>query len=226
MNSFLSLLQFSDGLFPAGGYAHSSGLETYAQEGRVCAPADVRAFIAAHLEGSIARADGAALLRARLNAEDTACCIRLDASLDAMKPARGLREASAQMGKQTLRVACELAPHPCLAAFRAKVEAGETPGHHAVALGMTGHVMGWKPDELLPAYLYASAAMLVNASLRLAPIGQLNGQKILWQLQPLIERLAEELRSDALESGLWSFAPALEIAAMRHASLEGRMFRS
>ena len=31
----LALLQLGDGLFPAGGFAHSFALETYAQEGRV-----------------------------------------------------------------------------------------------------------------------------------------------------------------------------------------------
>src|SRR3989442_2824026 len=33
--AFLALLQLADGLFPAGGFAHSFGLETYVQEGRV-----------------------------------------------------------------------------------------------------------------------------------------------------------------------------------------------
>src|SRR3989442_14131696 len=33
--AFLALLQLTDGLFPAGGFAHSFGLETYVQEGRV-----------------------------------------------------------------------------------------------------------------------------------------------------------------------------------------------
>ena len=33
--ALLTLLQFADGLFPAGGFAHSFGLETYVQDGRV-----------------------------------------------------------------------------------------------------------------------------------------------------------------------------------------------
>src|SRR5207245_9075505 len=34
-SAFLALLQLADGLFPAGGFAHSFGLETYGPEGRV-----------------------------------------------------------------------------------------------------------------------------------------------------------------------------------------------
>ena len=48
----LALLQLGDGLFPAGGFAHSFGLETYAQEGRVRDRAGLEAFVAAHLEGA------------------------------------------------------------------------------------------------------------------------------------------------------------------------------
>ena len=49
--AWLALLQFADGLFPAGGFAHSFGLETYAQDGAVSDRAGLEAFVTAHLEG-------------------------------------------------------------------------------------------------------------------------------------------------------------------------------
>src|SRR5256885_4345091 len=51
-DALLALLQLGDGLFPAGGFAHSFGLETYAQEGRVRDRAGLEAFVTAHLEGA------------------------------------------------------------------------------------------------------------------------------------------------------------------------------
>ena len=39
MDSFLSLLQFADGLFPAGAYAHSFGLEYLIQSGDISSEA-------------------------------------------------------------------------------------------------------------------------------------------------------------------------------------------
>src|SRR2546423_36483 len=57
---FLVLLQFADGLFPAGGFAHSFGLETYAQEGRVRERAGLEAFVTAHLEGAAGPGDAVA----------------------------------------------------------------------------------------------------------------------------------------------------------------------
>jgi hypothetical protein len=51
-HTLLALLQLGDGLFPAGGFAHSFGLETYAQEGRVRDRVGLEAFVTAHLEGA------------------------------------------------------------------------------------------------------------------------------------------------------------------------------
>src|SRR2546422_6124724 len=56
----LALLQPADGLCPAGGFAHSFGLETYVQEGRVDDAAGLEAFVVAHLEGSAGPCDAVA----------------------------------------------------------------------------------------------------------------------------------------------------------------------
>src|SRR2546427_1775089 len=58
--AFLALLQLADGLFPAGGFAHSFGLETYVQEGRVDDAAGLEGFVVAPLEGSAGAGDAGA----------------------------------------------------------------------------------------------------------------------------------------------------------------------
>jgi urease accessory protein len=90
---------------------------------------------------------------------------------------------------------------------------------------MIGAVMQWPSTEMMSAYLYSTGAALVGAALRLMPLGQLAGQKILCNIRPLIARLAEEAQGQTQED-MWSFAPALEIASMRHVTLEARLFRS
>src|ERR1700682_3680196 len=84
MDSFVSLLQFSDGLFPAGAYAHSFGLEYYVQSGAVRDASGVRRFIEATLEGSLATADAVAMLCAFQAAQknDLKAVLSLDQMLD------------------------------------------------------------------------------------------------------------------------------------------------
>ena len=46
-----------------------------------------------------------------------------------------------------------------------------------------------------------------------------------WELQPLIARLGRRSGQEG-HSDMWSFVPGLEIASMRHARLDARLFRS
>jgi urease accessory protein len=228
MHSFLSLLQFADGLFPAGAYAHSFGLEYYVQSGEVRDAPGVEAFLRAYLEGSAAPTDAVAVSCAWRagKARDLSSCLALDETLDAMKTVSELRDASRQMGRQTLRVANHLpGRHRMLADFGDAVGNELTPGHHPVVFGIIGGEMMWPPTEMAGAYLYSTSAALVGAALRLMPLGQLAGQRILWNIRPLIAKLAEEAQNKTL-ADMWTFAPALEIAGMRHAALEARLFRS
>jgi urease accessory protein len=228
MDSFLSLLQFADGVFPAGAYAHSFGLEYYVQSGGVRDTAGVGEFLRAYLEGSAAPTDAVASVCAwrAARAENLPASLALDETLDAMKTASELRDASRQMGRQTLRVANYLPGcHRMLTDFGEAARKRTTPGHHAVVFGIMGGVMGWPPEEMAAAYLYSTSAALVGAALRLMPLGQLAGQGILWNLRPLIAKLAAQVQGKA-EADMWAFAPALEIAAMGHAMLDARLFRS
>jgi urease accessory protein len=227
MNRFLSLLQFSDGLFPAGAYAHSFGLEACVQAGEVRDAAGVEAFLLAYLEGSAGPTDAVALVCARREAacENLAACLALDEMLDAMKTPSELRDASRQMGRQTLRVATHLPSHPLLEEFAKAVASEATPGHHPIVFGMVGGICDWRAPEMTGAFLYSTSAALVGAALRLLPLGQLAGQRILWNARPVIAALAEEAQ-EKHEADIWSFAPALEIASMQHAFLDARLFRS
>jgi len=86
MDRFLSLLQFADGLFPAGAYAHSFGLECCVQSGEVRDAEGVEDFLRAYLEGCAGPADAVALVCARRAATNTnlAACLALDELFDAM----------------------------------------------------------------------------------------------------------------------------------------------
>jgi len=209
--AFLALLQLADGLFPAGGFAHSFGLETYVQEGRVDDAAGLEAFVVAHLEGS-----------AR---DDVGEAVALDARLDAMKCVPEFRAASRQMGRQTLRATSALDDDRFLAELLHAVEDGLAPGHHALAFGVALGRAGADAERAAVAYLYSTAALLVGAGLRLIALGQMQGQRLLARLRPRLARLGSEAAARKVDD-LWSFNPGLELAGLRHATLDRRLFRS
>jgi urease accessory protein len=91
--------------------------------------------------------------------------------------------------------------------------------------GIASAVMNWPPEEMVAAFLYSTSALIVGASLRLLPLGQLAGQRILWNVGPVIASLSRSVQS-ASEEDIWSFTPEIEIAAMQHEFLEARLFRS
>jgi urease accessory protein len=142
-----------------------------------------------------------------------------------MKPIEELRNASRQMGRQTIRVAASLTDDCLLQSYFRATESDATPGHHSVCFGAVGRAMGWSCHDATQAYLYSASAAMIGAALRLLPLGQIAGQRILWGMRPLIERLANEAVTKDL-SEMSSFVPGLEIASMRHARLDARLFRS
>jgi urease accessory protein len=223
----LSLLHFADSAFPTGGYAHSFGLEHYCQAGIVRDRAGVERFLLTQIEGAAGPCDTAAAagaLRAFAR-DDLEACRHLDETLEAMKVVKGFREGSRQMGRQTLRVAATLTANARLAAYLDEVNTRRAPGHHAVAFGMVAGALGWDGEAAATAFLYSTTALLVGAALRLLPLGQLEGQAVLWSLHPVIQRVAREA-AERPPGDLWSFTPGLDIQGMLHERLDARLFRS
>jgi urease accessory protein len=78
---------------------------------------------------------------------------------------------------------------------------------------------------VLVAYLHAFAANLVSAAIRLVPLGQTEGLKVIVALEGAVLGVARE----ALASGpddLGSAAILADIASMRHETQYTRLFRS
>jgi len=158
-------------------------------------------------------------------AGDLAAWCELDARVDAMKVVPEFRAASRQMGRQTARVAAALGDDAFLTGVARAIDEGLAPGHHAAAFGAAAGRFGAGGETAAAAYLYSTAALLVGAGLRLLTLGQLDGQRVLAGARPCIARLAAEAARATAED-MWTFTPALELAGLRHARLDLRLFRS
>ena len=224
--ALLEGLRFTDTFFPAGGYAFSSGLEAAIQGGAVKDSEQLARYVEDLLRGGMSRRE---VVAAKVSSHAGAMgivseAITIDRELDATKLSRESRLASRQMGRQIIKVAVDqLRGHAVLIEYRDAVEGGQTPGHVAVSFGLTMGACGWNGEETAAAFLYQTAVGCVSAAMRLSPVGQREGQRILGQWFPLIDRISREVDAQ-LPMSSWS--PIQDIYAMRHGQLEWRLFRS
>jgi urease accessory protein len=93
----------------------------------------------------------------------------------------------------------------------------------AVAVAAAGHGIALEPA--LSAYLQAIAANWVSAGVRLIPLGQTNGQRVLAALEPIVAATAQRALKAQLDD-IGSAAFRADLASARHETQYTRLFRS
>ena len=219
-------LRFVDSFFPSGGYAFSSGLEAAVQGGAVRNAEDLSRYVVELLTIGIGERDAVAvgLAHDAYVFGSLKIAFKADRELEAMKLGRESRTASRQMGRQVIRLAADqLASQPLIEDYVAAVEAEQTTGHLAVTVGLTLAAAGWSKEDTIAAFLYQTATGFVAAAMKLLPLGQREGQRLLESWLEVIERVSHKA---AHQHVLQSWSPIQDIYAMRHSRLESRLFRS
>ena len=93
----------------------------------------------------------------------------------------------------------------------------------AVAVACAGHGIALFPS--LHCHVHAAAANLVSAGVRLIPLGQSDGQRVLATLEPIVAAAATRALATALDDA-GGAALRADIAGMRHETQYTRLFRS
>ncbi|GKS60432.1 urease accessory protein UreF [Nitrospira sp.] len=219
-------IRLIDSFFPSGGFAYSSGLEAAVQGGAVKAEAELQSFLQTHLRFGLGTREAVAVARARQAAVDgdVRNAIECDWELESLKLSSATREASRQMGRQVARMLSDEPETPSMVSdFATAVETKSTPGHLAVALGVVLGAQGWSCEHAVAGFLYHSLVGTVSAALKLLPLGQQAGQRLLKGCLPALAELSVTVSADQVMAG-WT--PLHDLFAMRHGGLEHRLFRS
>lgn len=225
ISSFLKLLQSVDALFPVGAFTLSNGLEDYVVCERIRDIEDLREYLAGFMQLFPYHDLGIMALAHRQFQEDS-FILELDHTAAACKGAREVREGTRRMCLRYLKA--REAMGDCqreLARYRDAVAKGQAYGIHPIALGIYGAQVGIAPDLLLIMYGYSVLSAIVNNAVKLVPLGQLEGQRVLFSCMGELETLSKKaIQVELDEIGL--SGAAQEYHCMHHEMLYSRQYSS
>jgi urease accessory protein len=212
--ALLRLLAWLSPAFPTGAYAYSHGLEWAVECGDITDGDTLQAWLSDVLALGSGRNDAILLRHAHRATGDSNVLGEIVELAAAIAPSRERRAETLDQGAAFLAAAAAWHPRdiPPRAAY--PVAVGALAGRHGIA-----------EDATAAAYLQTFATNLISAAVRLVPLGQSAGLRVLAALEPVILQVAEASSAATLDD-LGGCAFRSDLAAMRHETQYTRLFRS
>jgi urease accessory protein len=249
--ALLRLLAWLSPAFPTGGFAYSHGIEWAVESGDITDETSLRDWLADVLAHGAGRSDAILLHHAHRAAHDADALAEIAELAEAAAPCRERRKETLDQGTAfMLAVAAwdpsataplPLLPLPLAGEGRGEGEAGAGPHPtlsrkreramlpgavaYPVAVGAMAGAQGIDPHAAACGYLQAFTANLISAAVRLVPLGQSAGLRVLAALEKTLLETATEAAHATLDD-LGGCAFRSDLAAMRHETQYTRLFRS
>jgi urease accessory protein len=170
------LLLLADGRFPAGGHAHSAGVEGAVAVGDVVSESTLERYLRGRL-ATTGLTDAAFAASAAAGGDP----LRLDVELRARILSPRLREVGARMGRQLLRGGRRVFPDPRLDAL----DGCQQP----IVLGVLVAAAGGSPHDAATIAMHHIAAAVTTAGVRLLALDPIGVAAIHATAAPLIDEL-------------------------------------
>ena len=223
----LTLMQLSDSFFPSGSYTLSHGLESLAQSDRLKQSEDITTFLRILLQNKIGTCDLVALIHGYKGSavNDLTQVRQADARLFAQTAIAISRQTQCQSGRALLMVAQSTWQSKQLETLAKDRLNNNFNCLHPVVFGVVGNIAGLDITDTALAFLHGLVTGLLGAAIRLGILGHLQAQQISLNLAKDIEAALLTAASMDLDR-MYSCTPAIDLAQMRHARLNTRLFAS
>jgi urease accessory protein len=224
-NSLLSLLQLCNSSLPLGAFSYSESLETLVNKQLISDDYGLKLWLINELSYGSIRVESAIMLRGYncFLSQDFSKLNYWNSWLTAQRETLELRQQSWQMGKSLMRLIHSLEPENKLiielnSLFKSNC-------NYAIAFGIVASNWQIAPENAILGYLYSWMNNLVNAGVKLIPLGQTMGQKILLEMNNHLVKITQEILT-LDDDDLASCSIGLSLASMQHEVEYSRLFRS
>jgi urease accessory protein len=229
--SLQRLLQLASPALPVGAYSYSEGIEWLVNAGILQNETYLQAWLLQELAYGAIRMETAVMARGyrAILHQNSQALQTWNAWLSAARDTEELRLQSWQMGRSLLRLCLDLQTADGIAIDPALIqvldELQRLGCNFAIAFAITAAHWQIPLVSAVLGYLHSWVTNLIGAGVKLIPLGQTTGQKLLFQLQPHIESATQAiltLPDDDLNTCGWGLA----LASMNHETQYSRLFRS
>ncbi len=210
--------------YPVGAFSYSNGIEWAVEVGDIKDAESLRGWLAVVIGEGGGFCDAVFFVHAHRSLADTGDrALRSVAELAAaFAPSKERHLETTAQGAAFIEATRAAWPCPALDRLAA---AWSGPVAYPVAVGVAAAGHGIPLEPALRALLHAVTANLISAGVRLVPLGQSDGQRVLAALEPVVEATAQRALATALDD-VGSAAFRADLASLLHETQYTRLFRS